>query len=61
MYSQQIFSCATVIELEKIISEWLKLHFDIEIIKISQKIIETDEGPLHSIALEYKKNYVQGL
>jgi hypothetical protein len=55
MNYQQVFLSPTVIELEKVVSEWLRINFDIEILQVSQKVIYNNNGSsAQSLFLKYK-------
>ena len=51
----QTFSSASIIELEKMVANWLKTHINIKILKVSQSVTIIEKESLQIISLKYSK------
>ena len=52
---KQTFSSASIIELEKMVANWLKTHINIKILKVSQSVTIIEKESLQIISLKYSK------
>ena len=51
----QTFTSANVVELEKVVANWLKTHINIKILKVSLSVTKIETKSLQTISLKYSK------